>query len=39
LGRFHFKSIIIAQRRLHDFVTCMVDMLYPETGWAVVEIL
>lgn len=26
-------------KRVSLFVTCMVDMLYPETGWAVVEIL
>jgi len=26
-------------KRVSLFVTCMVDMLYPETGWAVVDIL
>lgn len=26
-------------KRVSLFVTCMVDMLYPETGWAVVNIL
>lgn len=26
-------------KRASLFVTCMVDMLYPETGWAVVDIL
>lgn len=28
-----------AGKRASLFVTCMVDMLYPETGWAVVDIL
>ncbi len=28
-----------AGKRVSLFVTCMVDMLYPETGWAVVDIL
>jgi L-lactate dehydrogenase complex protein LldE len=26
-------------KRVSLFVTCMVDMLYPETGWAVVDLL
>ena len=26
-------------KRASLFVTCMIDMLYPETGWAVVDIL
>lgn len=28
-----------AGKKVSLFVTCMVDMLYPETGWAVVDIL
>jgi hypothetical protein len=26
-------------KRVSLLVTCMVDMLYPETGWAVVDLL
>lgn len=35
----HLERASPVGKRVSLFVTCMVDMLYPETGWAVVDLL